>query len=117
MINPTPTYSDKTYEIYSGSTTFSVEGFTKASATCPDFTYSAVKQGSGSLPTGVTFDAVTRTFTINSSDDNDDGVFTIEVTGMFTGGTLANSNDYKKVTFSLTMLSCRATAVAQTNRI
>ena len=112
LIQSTPAYTDEEYEIYEGSKTITLLGFTKNSATCPDFIYSAVKQGSASLPTGVTFDPATRTFTINSSDDNDAGVFTIEVTGIYTGGSLTKANDFKKATFKLTMLSCRVTAVA-----
>ena len=42
LIQSTPTYTDNQYEIYEGSKAITVSGFTKASVTCPDFTYSAV---------------------------------------------------------------------------
>ena len=116
LISSTPTYPDKSYEIYQGSMQFVVAAYTKSAASCPSITYSAVKQGAASLPTGVTFDPSTRTFTVLSTDDNDAGAHIIEVTGIFTGGSLSNTDDFKKVTFTLTMLACRVTAVSQVDQ-
>ena len=95
----TPTYTDQSYDIYEGSKLFTVGTYTKSAASCPSIIYSAVRQGTASLPTGVTFDPSTRTFTVLSTDDNDAGVHTIEVTGIYQGGILSNSNSFAKVTF------------------
>ena len=90
---------------------FSLVPFTKNSDACPSVSYSAIELGNPVLPTGVTFNPTTLEFEINSSDDNNAGTFTIEITGLYLMGSLSNSDDFDKATLKITMLPCRITAV------
>jgi len=98
--------TDVSYDIYSGSSTFTVDAFTLSGGHCPDPTYTAVESGDVTLPTFLTnFDGPTLTFTIESDLNTDQGPYVIELTGEYVDGTTAS------ITFNLELVPCVITVV------
>ena len=73
--------SNVVYESAGAAQTFNFNAYSFTPSTCPyTFTYSASQDDGSALPSPITFNAVDRTFSVQSNDIDAEGTWTIVVT-------------------------------------